>query len=148
MTRRFTGWHMATILVCFFGVVIAVNVVMARFAVGTFGGTVVDNSYIASQRYNQWLQLARAQDALGWRAQAALDAERHVLVRLSDGGAADAVQVRATHVLGQAGAQDLDFVAVGAGRYRSVRPLAPGRWHIRAHVRRGGDVVRVAADLS
>jgi nitrogen fixation protein FixH len=40
---KFTGWHMTTILVAFFGVVIAVNFFMARMAVGTFGGTVVDN---------------------------------------------------------------------------------------------------------
>ena len=32
MARTFTGWHMATILVAFFGVIIAVNVVNARYA--------------------------------------------------------------------------------------------------------------------
>ena len=42
--RRFTGWHMTTILVAFFAVVITVNIVMARFALSTFGGTVVENS--------------------------------------------------------------------------------------------------------
>mgnify|MGYP001281167617 CR=1 FL=1 len=38
----FTGRHMATILIAFFGVVITVNIVMARFALSTFGGTVVE----------------------------------------------------------------------------------------------------------
>ena len=37
------GWHMTTILVAFFAVVITVNIVMARFALSTFGGTVVEN---------------------------------------------------------------------------------------------------------
>ncbi|MGE0776676.1 MAG: FixH family protein, partial [Sphingomonadaceae bacterium] len=55
MTRSFTGRHMAIILIAFFGVVIAVNFYMARMAIGTFGGTVVDNSYVASQRFNGWL---------------------------------------------------------------------------------------------
>ena len=41
MKRPFTGRHMAAILIAGFGVVIAVNLVMARFAVTTFGGVVV-----------------------------------------------------------------------------------------------------------
>ena len=35
MTKRFTGWHMAAILVGFFALVVAVNVTMARFATST-----------------------------------------------------------------------------------------------------------------
>src|SRR3546814_4880371 len=64
--RPFTGRHAAMILIAFFGVVISVNIVMASFALSTFGGTVVDNSYVASQHYNEWLARADAQDRLGW----------------------------------------------------------------------------------
>ncbi len=67
-TKRFTGRHMAAIMFAFFGVVIAVNVTMATFATRTFGGTVVDNSYVASQKYNGWLAEARRQERLGWTA--------------------------------------------------------------------------------
>ena len=63
---KFTGWHMTAIFVAFFGIVMAVNFYMARMAVGTFGGTVVDNSYVASQEYNSWLGAAARQDKLGW----------------------------------------------------------------------------------
>ena len=45
--RPFTGRHMAAIMVAFFGVVIAVNVYMARLATSTFTGVVVENSYVA-----------------------------------------------------------------------------------------------------
>ena len=38
-TKPFTGYHMAAILIGFFGIVIAVNIYMAKVAVGTFGGT-------------------------------------------------------------------------------------------------------------
>ncbi|HMP45265.1 MAG TPA: FixH family protein, partial [Sphingopyxis sp.] len=41
--RSFTGWHMTAILVGFFGVVMAVNFTMARLAMSTFGGKVVEN---------------------------------------------------------------------------------------------------------
>ena len=44
MTKAFTGRHMAAIMVAFFGVIIAVNFTMARFATATFGGRVVENS--------------------------------------------------------------------------------------------------------
>ena len=54
--RRFTGYHATMIIVAFFAVVVGVNMVMARFALSTFGGTVVDNSYVASQKYNEWLK--------------------------------------------------------------------------------------------
>jgi hypothetical protein len=59
--RPFTGRHMAMIMIAFFGVVIAVNVLMARFAVSTFGGVVVENSYVASQHFNRWLDEARVE---------------------------------------------------------------------------------------
>ena len=44
MTRRFTGYHMTAILLAFFGIVVAVNLVMATLATRTFGGVVVENS--------------------------------------------------------------------------------------------------------
>ena len=58
MSRPFTGRHMAMILVAFFGVVIVVNLIMARYASSTFGGIVVENSYVASQEFNKWLDEA------------------------------------------------------------------------------------------
>ena len=71
MTRKssaFTGKHMAAVFIGGFGVVIAVNLVMASYAVGSFHGTVVDNSYVASQKYNGWIAKAEASKALGWQA--------------------------------------------------------------------------------
>jgi len=42
--KPFTGRHMLAVLVGFFGVVIAVNFIMASYATSTFGGVVVENS--------------------------------------------------------------------------------------------------------
>src|SRR3546814_2511243 len=66
------------ILIAFFGVVLSVNIVMASFALSTFGGPVVDNSYVASQHYNEWLARADAQDRLGWNTTVTVDENRHV----------------------------------------------------------------------
>ena len=83
MTRRFTGWHMTAIMIAFFGVIITVNMTMAVFATRTFGGKVVENSYVASQQFNEWLAAARAQEKLGWKHELSLDGERKVVVAVS-----------------------------------------------------------------
>jgi nitrogen fixation protein FixH len=141
--RTFTGRHMTMILVAFFGVVITVNMVMARAAVGTFGGTVVDNSYVASQNYNDWLAQGRAQRALGWDAVLSRDAAGHLLVTLTASGQpmaeGSAVSATARPPLGRAETKNVRFTALGEGRYRSVDPLAAGRQDVKLTVVRGPD---------
>ena len=66
MNGQFTGKHMAAVLVCGFAIVIGVNLFMARAAISTFGGLVVENSYVASQNFNGWLEEARQVKSFGW----------------------------------------------------------------------------------
>jgi nitrogen fixation protein FixH len=133
----FTGRHMAAILVAFFAVVIVVNVFMARLATSTFTGVVVENSYVASQNYNRWLDEARAEERLGWHAAAVRDADGHVRVTLTGAPAGAVVTGDAWHPLGRAPDHALRFVAVAAG-FRSAEPLPAGRWRIRLEVNAGG----------
>lgn len=65
--RRFTGTHMLLIMVSFFAVVIVVNFFMAYSATSSFAGLVVENSYVASQQFNEKLEAMRRQEALGWK---------------------------------------------------------------------------------
>jgi nitrogen fixation protein FixH len=151
MMRRFTGWHMATIMIAFFGVVIAVNLVMATFAVRTFGGLVVDNSYVASQDYNGWLARARRQAELGWNSEMTLSDSRHVEVRISSPRetlSAARVTGVATHPLGRAPDQNLDFERAGENQYRSRQALPPGRWHVLVSVRSGSREARFVKELA
>lgn len=132
----FTGRHMTGILVSFFGVVILVNFLMARFAVATFGGAVVDNSYVASQKFNGWLADARKQDALGWAVVTRLDAARrvHVSVSKSREPIADAaLSATLSHPLGQAAERRFNFEETTAGEFVSRQPVPIGRWtlHLR-----------------
>ncbi len=150
MTRTFTGRHIAIILVAFFGVVIAVNVTMAWLASSTFGGLVVKNSYVASQKFNGWLEQAREQKALGWSLDIARDADRHVVVTLAARGApmTDAqLSGFARHPLGRAPEQPLQFQALGDGRYRSAQPLPQGRWIVHARAAAHGGQLDQLADL-
>ena len=145
MTRRFTGWHMTAIMLAMFGTIIAVNVTMARFAIGTFGGVVVENSYVASQHFNRWLGEARDQQRLGWRVAVAVDATRRVTVTAADpaGPIATAqVSALATHPLGRAPDRTLAFVPAGDGRFISTAPLPAGRWLIHLSIRQGGHEAR------
>jgi nitrogen fixation protein FixH len=57
---------MLAAMIAFFAVVISVNMVMATAATRTFGGKVVENSYVATQKFNTWLDKAAAQRRLGW----------------------------------------------------------------------------------
>lgn len=145
IARRFTGLHMTALLCGFFGVVITVNLVMATFAVRTFGGVVVENSYVASQKYNGWLAEARRQEKLGWDVKLSLDADRRVLLTTNvDGAAATGV---ASHPLGRQ--VDVTFRFHRQGDLLvSDRPLPPGRWNVRLTVGRGGEQVQLVETLS
>jgi len=150
MRGGFTGRHMAAILVSFFAVVIAVNFTMARFAMSTFGGKVVENSYVASQHYNVWLARAEAQDRLGWTPKISLDADRHVRVEIrKDGRPLSDLRVAATasHPLGRTAPAILRFEAVADDAWRSVEPLAIGRQRLDIVVGRGTDEARYRMDM-
>jgi nitrogen fixation protein FixH len=145
MTRQLTGRHVALIIVAFFGVVIAVNVLMATLAVKTFGGVVVENSYVASQEFNRWLAQARAQEQLGWTIDPGVAPDRRVTVSLSVAGAE--VSGVARHPLGRQPEVPLRFHAE-RGQLISDRPLPAGRWAVHLVVRKGGQEARVTEMLA
>jgi len=61
--RRLTGRMVLGIALGAFGIVIAVNALLATLAVRTFSGLVVPNSYVASQTFDRD---RNAQVGLGW----------------------------------------------------------------------------------
>jgi nitrogen fixation protein FixH len=139
--RRFTGWHMAMILMAFFAVVIGVNLVMATVAVRSFGGAVVENSYVASQKFNGWLAQARVQRELGWKEEVKLDGRRRLRLAIADDAGrplrGSEVNAVAQHPLGRAPDILLRFREAEAGLYASEAALPAGRWNVRVDVRQG-----------
>jgi nitrogen fixation protein FixH len=151
MRGEFTGRRMAIVTFTFFGIVIAVNLFMAMMATSTFGGTVVDNSYVASQRFNGWLQEAREQAALQWDADMTLDPSGHLVTRSwSPAGpiVGAKVEAHATHPLGRAPEHRLALTPVADGLYRSTAALPSGRWIVRLSVRRDGHEARYLKEIS
>ena len=134
MTKTFTGRHMAAIMVGFFGVIIAVNFTMARFATATFGGRVVENSYVASQEFNGWLEKAEKQRALGWDAITTWRPDNRLAVQLSGVPAEAKVSAISRHPLGRLPDREIAFVPNGEGRFLSSSTLPEGRWLLRLEV--------------
>lgn len=147
MTGQFTGRHMAAIMIAFFGIVIAVNLVLARSAIGTFGGVVVENSYVASQHFNRWLDKARAEKALGWDATVQRRADGRLAATIT--GAPDNARVSAVawHPLGRLPVVPLAFASGSPGQFLSSAPLPEGRWRLRIEVEAQGRTWRGEKDL-
>ena len=138
MQKEFTGRKMAAILVAGFGVVVAVNFTMAAIASGSFSGVVVENSYVASQKFNDWLDQAERQQALGWNAEASRSGDRLAL-DLENVPASARITAQVRRPLGQADPRELTFVQTGEARLLSSEALPAGRWIVRVSIERGDD---------
>jgi nitrogen fixation protein FixH len=143
MSARFTGRHITAILVGFFGVVVAVNFLMASLAVSEFGGAVVENSYVASQKFNGWLGEARAERAYGWGARFARDGEGRLEVTTQGTPGDLAVCAELRHPLGREEARQWALVPRGGGRFVSRDRLPEGRWLVRATLTSGQRQLRL-----
>lgn len=147
-TGPFSGRHAAILIVAFFAVVVAVNLVMARYATSTFGGVVVENSYVASQKFNGWLAEARREKALGWAAEVSRDAAGGVAVTMS-GVPVTGITLtgEARHPLGRLPDRILTFARLADGRFVSDAPLPKGRWKLRLEAVAGARRWRSEQDL-
>ena len=131
MTRTFTGWHMAAIMISFFAVIIAVNLTMAFFARSSWTGLVVANSYVASQSFNRDAAIARQQQALGWQMQLSVKREAVQLsIRDRENQAMAGLRIRAVlqRPTDEAGDQVLKLQESGAGIYESSAAIGGGVW--------------------
>ena len=87
VAKELTGRHVLIITLSAFGVIIAVNLVMAFLAVGSFPGLEVKNSYVASQQFDRD---RLAQERLGWTAKASYDGQQ-ISIEIVDGQGAHPV---------------------------------------------------------
>ena len=142
LRKPFTGRHMAAAMVGGFSVIVGVNLFMAFQASSTFGGVVVENSYVASQKFNGWLEQARAQEQLGWSAGMQRDEDGSVRVMLDGPGPDVRLAAVARHPLGRAPDRELTFVRAADGSFVSRETLPAGRWTVRLEVRDGDDTWR------
>ncbi|MFN3953535.1 MAG: FixH family protein [Pararhodobacter sp.] len=127
---RMTGHKALAIFVGAFGLIISVNLFMAYSAVRTFPGLEVQNSYVASQGFNE--ALAR-QLALGWEVRVE-HAEGKLKVHFTDAEGAPVDVADMTATLGRATHTRDDTTPAFAyerGTFSAPVALEPGNWNLR-----------------
>lgn len=131
--RPFTGRHMLFVMCSFFGVVIAVNLFMATMAAKSWTGLIARNGYVATQLMSQREAREAAAVAAGWQLSATM-ADEGLLVAALDGTGrpihSAAVVAAVERPVMDKDDRPVTLDAVGAGRYRLVEALAPGRWFL------------------
>ena len=126
----FTGRKVLFAFVGAFGVIIGVNLLMAYYAIGTFPGLDVKNSYVASQNFDTE---RAAQQALGWTVSVTYEPGELVVEvvdksgRPADVALLNAIVGRPTHVRDD---QTPQFQQRG-GKFRAPLTLGEGKWNLR-----------------
>jgi nitrogen fixation protein FixH len=132
---RLTGWHVLSIVVGFFVIVMAVDISMATMAYRTFSGEVADDPYEAGRLYNRTLAERRAQAALGWTANIAMidDGDLRVTIKDRHGAPIDGLSVGALleRPATEAGKEPLAFKRSGPGVYDAHAADLSGAWDVR-----------------
>lgn len=128
---EFTGKHMALLAVSFFGVIIAVNVGMAVLSQTSWTGLVVENSYVASQEFEEKRIAHDKQLAAGWQSSFTYDAGvAQLLVRDGTGNPVDLGPVSLLINRPVGGHDDANLTPVRAadGTYSAPVTLGDGVW--------------------
>lgn len=139
MTREFTGRDMTRVLVIGFGIVAAVNFLMANLATSGFGGVVVENSYVASQKFNGWLEQAERSRALGWQADIVRDNAGHLVITTQRVPEEARITAELRRPIGERELASVAFAALEDGTFRSIDPIGEGRWTARLYIEAGED---------
>jgi len=144
--KPLTGRSVLIMLVAFFGVVIAVNIVMVRAAISTFGGVDTPSSYEAGLVFTAEEAAASAQDARGWKVTARLDPSASgvaatIDVRDSAGKAVTGVDVvaRLAHPIDERRDVALAIADLGGGTYRGTGAAESGQWILDLDITRGAE---------
>jgi nitrogen fixation protein FixH len=137
-TKEVTGRTVLVWLVAFFAIVAAVNVVMIRAAVSTFGGLETESSYQAGLAFAREAADARAQDARHWQVDARLspvrDGAADVVIDARDAQGRPLVGLAATarlvHPADQRDDHAVSLRPAGPGEFRGVAPASAGQWDL------------------
>jgi nitrogen fixation protein FixH len=134
--QELTGRKVFAITAGFFGVIIAVNGVLAWKAVETFPGLEVPNSYVASQT---WDAERAAQQALGWGLAAAYDGGAQTLqLEFTDAEGRPAPLTSLSVLVGrptEAREDQWPVLVPRGGIWEAPLVLAPGKWMLKVEAR-------------
>lgn len=131
----FTGRKMLFSVLAFFGVIIAANMTMMTFALTTHTGTVVPNSYVASQDFNKHIAADAAQKRTGWQSTFSRDG-KSIQITFQDAAGKPVRDLQVGAVLGRPVTARSDMTLrlkeTTPGLYKASAELAPGEWRLDA----------------
>ncbi|GAA4178192.1 FixH family protein [Shinella granuli] len=140
----FTGWHMAGVMVLFFGTIITVNLIMAWNASNSWSGLVVPNTYVASQQFNGKVAEARALAASGIEGDLTVK-EGRIAYRVIDGRGVPLAADDVSAVFKRPVDERKDFTVAlepaGEGMFVADRPVPAGQWIVDISTKRDGEKV-------
>jgi len=143
--RILTGRHVLQWLVAFFGIVFAVNGVLVRAAISTFGGVETLSSYRAGLQFEQEVGLVARQDALHWQVTGKL-ARDSAGVAVLDVTARDAqgaplsgltADARLAHPADDRLDRVIAVRSVASGVFHGAAQAQPGQWELIVDLYRG-----------
>lgn len=138
-TKPITGRTVLIWMLSFFGVIIAVNGVFAYLALDSWPGLTTNKAYEEGLAYNDVLDAAARQKALGWQLQPVLGrqpgSERslEISIRDKDGQPVSGLSVTAEfrRPVGTGKNVSIELKESGPGAYSGIVSLRqPGQWHL------------------
>lgn len=146
--RQITGRMVLACLVGFFGIILAMNVVLIRVAVSSFGGVETESSYKAGLAFKSDVAAAQAQDARHWAVEATFQregGETGITVTARDANARPLVGLstiaRLSHPTDRRRDIALDLSETGPGRFQGLASAAHGQWDLVIELAREGETV-------
>jgi nitrogen fixation protein FixH len=128
-TSRY-GYRILWYFVAFFGLIAAVNAVMVTLALRTHTGVITEHAYEKGLAYNQVVEAANAQAALGYTASITYEAG-NLAVMIRDARGISLPLHDAKAYLRRPANHALDFVKPLSGASTPLALPAPGNWEVR-----------------
>lgn len=144
---RLTGRMVLLMLIGFFGLITAVNVVMIRAAITTFGGVDTPSSYQAGLTYKAEEAAAAEQNARHWSVDAHLTAGRGgaevVTIDILDQAGVPVtnaeVSARLAHPVDERRDVAFAMTEIGTGTYSGTAYADAGQWFLDIIVKKNGE---------
>lgn len=145
---RLTGPKILLILVGFFAPIMAVNFLMAYYAIHTFSGMQTEKPYESGLAYNRAIAEAKAQAALGWQVDVHSDKQADgtlMLAALMKDASSTPLNNLSVHVrLLSPTDSKRDHALVlseqGQGFYRGSTGVEAGQWDVELEAGRDGHI--------
>jgi nitrogen fixation protein FixH len=116
--------------------VVVVNGLMAFYAVSTFTGLTTGQAYDRGRAYNNVLEEAARQDALGWTARVRLEGGR-ILVTVTDRAGAPVEGMLESHLLRPIEGTRVELGVASPRQGHALPDLTPGQWEFRGRLTDG-----------